>query len=366
MKSVLLVIDSLGSGGAQNQITMLAVLLSRKGYSVTVFTYFYSDFYLSRLEENNIKTVHVPKKNRIGLGVIYKLWRYANTIDVDVVISFLNTPNFYVSLLGLISRKNRKIIVSYRSRTDVDDLSFGIRKMREIVNNCSTAIVSNSHHERMNWIKYYPQLNKKMKTIYNVVNQDRFTQSATAVKSESFVVVGSISSDKNGLAVIEALHLLAKRGVTVNILWIGAVQRTIKSRVMYYEKMKRLIDRYTLHNQWTWQDPQKNIEYYYQTHRGLILASTVEGLPNVVCEAQCCGLPCLVSNVLDHPLLVEDGVNGYLFDPEIPSSLADAIERFIGLSKEEYKIMSERSVESAEGKFSEKKFISSFIELIEE
>ena len=56
-----------------------------------------------------------------------------------------------------------------------------------------------------------------------------------------------------------------------------------------------------------------------------------EGLPNVVCEAQCARLPVLVGAVLDHPRMVEDGTSGFLCDPHDAASVAEAIDRFVAL-----------------------------------
>jgi len=48
-------------------------------------------------------------------------------------------------------------------------------------------------------------------------------------------------------------------------------------------------------------------------HDAFVHPSFYEGMPNVVCEALAAGLPVLVSDVCDHPLLVEKGVQGFLF-----------------------------------------------------
>lgn len=61
----------------------------------------------------------------------------------------------------------------------------------------------------------------------------------------------------------------------------------------------------------------------------LSIEQLYEGFPNVVCEAMSCGLPVLCSNVCDNPNIVENGVNGYLFDPNNEIDIADTIEKFM-------------------------------------
>lgn len=57
------------------------------------------------------------------------------------------------------------------------------------------------------------------------------------------------------------------------------------------------------------------------------LSSTTEGFPNVVAEALACGLPCVVTDVGDAPLMVE-GV-GEVVPRSTPSALAEALARMV-------------------------------------
>jgi glycosyltransferase involved in cell wall biosynthesis len=68
-----------------------------------------------------------------------------------------------------------------------------------------------------------------------------------------------------------------------------------------------------------------------RSYDALIHPSYLEGLPNAVCEAMASGLPILVSNTLDHPLMVQDGVSGFLFDPFAAESIAESLFRFSSL-----------------------------------
>lgn len=47
----------------------------------------------------------------------------------------------------------------------------------------------------------------------------------------------------------------------------------------------------------------------------LIHPSFVEGMPNVVLESLAIGVPCLVSNIPAHNELIQEGLNGFFFDP---------------------------------------------------
>ena len=117
---------------------------------------------------------------------------------------------------------------------------------------------------------------------------------------------------------------------------------------------------------WQWENPQQDLSLEYKSHQALILASTVEGLPNVVCEALSCGSPVVLSDVLDHPLIIHDDYNGYLFDPNSASSLAEAMEKMYLVSDRKYKTMSENSNISALKLFSIERMIKEYIDLMEQ
>jgi glycosyltransferase involved in cell wall biosynthesis len=61
-----------------------------------------------------------------------------------------------------------------------------------------------------------------------------------------------------------------------------------------------------------------------------VCPSLEDNLPNTVMEAMACGLPVIATNVGGIPDMVEDGVNGYLVEPNDPAALAEALRRLLG------------------------------------
>ena len=59
MKKILLLIDSLGAGGAQRQLVGLAVLLKQRGYDVSVATYHDDRFYVDTLLDACVPYVYL-------------------------------------------------------------------------------------------------------------------------------------------------------------------------------------------------------------------------------------------------------------------------------------------------------------------
>ena len=85
----------------------------------------------------------------------------------------------------------------------------------------------------------------------------------------------------------------------------------------------------------------------------------------MICEAMASGLPVACSNVCDNGRYVEDGVNGFLFNPKVPDSIAESIEKLIGLDVDRYNTFCRMSRQYAEERFSYNTFVNSYIKLIE-
>ncbi|NBV13676.1 MAG: glycosyltransferase family 4 protein [Sphingobacteriia bacterium] len=60
-----------------------------------------------------------------------------------------------------------------------------------------------------------------------------------------------------------------------------------------------------------------------------VLPSRCEGMSNALLEAQAIGLPAIVTRVGANPSMVDQGIQGYLCEPEDPQALADAFLLFI-------------------------------------
>ena len=93
------------------------------------------------------------------------------------------------------------------------------------------------------------------------------------------------------------------------------------------------------------------------------LFSTVEGLPNTICEGMTIGRPIVMSKVSDFDVLVSD--NGYLCDPNSIESIKDALVKLIETPSEKLKEMGEKSKEKAQKLFSTDAITKQWTDLIE-
>lgn len=95
-------------------------------------------------------------------------------------------------------------------------------------------------------------------------------------------------------------------------------------------------------------EPLKN---YVRNSRCVVLSSEwYENGPYSAMEAMAMGKPLIVSSYGGLPELVEDGVNGYLYR-QGPEELAGCIRKLLALAPEEYRAMSQNSLEKARSLF---------------
>ena len=355
MKKILLISDSLISGGAQRQIVGLAKLLHEYGYNVKLIYYHKIEFYKPFLDSNG-----VPNELIEGAGNyfkrIFKIRRAIKLFSPDVVISYLDTPNIISCLLKACGMRY-KLIASERNTTQVLSRR---EKIKFFMMRWADMIVPNSYSQEQFIKNHFPGLMRKVTTITNFVDTDAFVPAEISMSDVcNIVTVGRVSEQKNTLKYLAALKQLKDEGVTFHVDWYGY------SAPHYLEQCENYINENNLSDVFTFHEPSPDIVAKYQECDAFVLPSVYEGFPNVVCEAMCCGKPILCSDICDNPMIVSDGENGYLFDPENVSDMVEKIKAFISLPVDDMATMGARSRQIALEKFSSDNFIKKYIDLIE-
>jgi GalNAc-alpha-(1->4)-GalNAc-alpha-(1->3)-diNAcBac-PP-undecaprenol alpha-1,4-N-acetyl-D-galactosaminyltransferase len=337
----LFVIDNLSTGGAQRQLVNLALGLAGRKHRVELFCYATGDLLALPLYEAGISVHRHSKRGRFSPGVILALRNLIEKGQYDLVLSYLTTPNFYGLVAGrLLQRRRIPVVVSER----FCDLPGGVglleRSVRQLYRFASHVVV-NSHHQRMNLAHKYPVLRNRLSTVYNGLDLQVFIPPASEPDNNHLriLTIASVSPYKNGLCLIEALNILRQEyGLSPSVTWIG--QRAMSGEHLEYQnEMEKRIRAYHLEDRWQWLGPRTDVVAQLHQHDVLAHPSYGEGLPNVVCEALACARPVIVSDVLDHPRLVQHGESGYLFNWREPLDLAEKIKMLSELTPEERREM---------------------------
>ena len=106
--------------------------------------------------------------------------------------------------------------------------------------------------------------------------------------------------------------------------------------------------------------PSDRVEEAYHMAHALVHVSIQDGIPNAVVEGMASELPVVVSPVSDLPLIVEEGMNGFVADGFDAESIALAMERMLNAPALEREVMGHRSRELATRWFGMDRFVSEY------
>jgi glycosyltransferase involved in cell wall biosynthesis len=225
------------------------------------------------------------------------------------------------------------------------------------------SIVPNSNSQG-NFIRTnFPFLSEKVCPIINFVDVNRFTPASKHVDNESLriVTVARYTEQKNILAYLNAIRKVKDLGLNVHFDWYGDK----KHNPVYYAQIEKEYQQLDIADYLTLHETNPKIEEEYRKADVFCLPSLYEGYPNVVVEAMSCELPIICSNVYENPYIVEEGVNGFLFDPESIDDMVNAIQKIVSLTNEERRRMGTLNRQLCLKRNTEEEFLNSYIKLIE-
>ena len=357
MKRILLITEGLGSGGAERQICGLAAMLTKAGYPCRLITYSDKHFYEPYIRQKGVDYQYLPELLNKNTRV-FKVAKYVRQYKPDVVISFLPSVNKTMCLAKMFF--GAKLVVSERNNntciTRGDKIQFNLYRMAD-------AIVPNSNSQGKFISNNFPFLGKKVHPIINFVDVNRFTPSETPVRNEKLrvVTVARYTQQKNVLTYLKAIRMVKDMGLNLHFDWYGDK----KCYATYYAEIEKEYQQLDIADYMTLHDPNQKVEEEYRKADIFCLPSLFEGYPNVVAEAMSCELPILCSNVYENPYIVEEGVNGFLFDPNNVEEIANAIKKMSEVTPEERHNMGMRNRQLCLQRNTEEAFLKSYVELID-
>ena len=363
---ILIVIDSLGSGGAQRLKENLAKALSGNGHQVDIFIYvsdnqFYGDGFASA----GIK-LHIADKKKSGFSfrVITQLRGIIKKGSYDGVISSMHAPSIYASFANF-GIKKTKLIVCEESSSNAPVPIF--KKFLFYLSAISAnAVVTNSYNESK-LLGRFPGLSKKISTIWNgyVIEPSPVCFGRSQNRIKRLLVVGRIAYPKNGLNLLKSLSVfLLRNGWAPEIHWAGRQDIDNRSLVMREEMELYLSNNPEIASHFKWLGEVKGVDELYRSSDGLIHVSIFEGLPNVICEAMLAGCPVIASDVCDHPIVIGQEERGLLCAPSSPESICGAIERLENMSMDHRVQMTSKARAFAEVEFSIERMVREYEKLL--
>jgi L-malate glycosyltransferase len=112
--------------------------------------------------------------------------------------------------------------------------------------------------------------------------------------------------------------------------------------------------------------PSEDLRTLYQQAKVVVFPSRNEGLPLSTLEACACGAISVGTKVGGIPEVIEDGINGFLVDPDSPEALAAGILRALRLSPDEKQRISQSARNTVEKRFQRPMMVERYVQLFQE
>ena len=161
---------------------------------------------------------------------------------------------------------------------------------------------------------------------------------------------------------IEAVHRLAsEEKERICIEWYGKKEPRIGDTAAY-DQAVHLVNTYGLNNVIKLHEETSDIFHIMVQADAIALFSTVEGLPNAVCEGMMLSKPIIMSRVSDYDMF-SSGKGVYLCDAENVESIQNALTLFINASDEELQRMGTANKALAERFFAPEYIVKQWMNL---
>lgn len=359
MKSIICFTESLAGGGAEHQMALLAQFLKEEGYDVSIVTYAdLPDHYEIPCTIRRIKLSEGRNKTIKLIHVFF----YFLFIKTDCIISYRKMCNIRLLVPMFFRSRKIKVLCSERNTT-IGSPDIARRIMVKYLYRRADYIIPNSFSQARVILGENPRLEYKLRTIHNYTDLLHFKPSNYPPDMDCLrlAVFARFSHQKNPFLFVDALsHLKKKTNRLFEVHWYGG-----REDDPFYLSVKDYVEDRYASDVFVMHSSVKDPSLLMPSFHAICLPSLYEGFSNSIAEAICCGKPMLVSDVADNGIMVRQGINGFLFDPNDIESICNSFLLFFSLPYDEKCRFARNSREIAESLFNKQEFLNNYIDLIE-
>lgn len=336
MIRILFMVPSLEIGGAQVFCADLCREFAKKedvevhlAVSFNIINEKFSDL----LNNNRIHIHILNKKKGFSFTFLLRVNKLIKIIKPDVINTHTSFTLRYLLLLP--SLKHKHIVHTITNNPEqYNKKLFPLYKKRmhqKSWNNLVFVGITDKIADTLSRVYDYPR--ESIKVIYNGI-RPLIRENDLFVKYH-FLNCGSLTDIKNQTLLIRAINSLNDKSINTCIVGGGPKEDEYRKliRELNLEKNIDLVGKTS--------DPS----HYYFESKFFILTSKTEGNPITILEAMSVGIPVIAPRVGGIPDLIEDGINGFLFDTNIsPNDLAKLLKKVSLLSEKEINKIKENNL----------------------
>jgi glycosyltransferase involved in cell wall biosynthesis len=323
-------ITNLGKGGAEKQLSALAIRLRDAGHQPSVIALMSGGWYADYLTQQNIPVTvlnldnrHIPREMLPGpfLRLTYAIRRQ----KPDVMISYLYRTTIWASLAAWIARV--PVIIASRRDAGTDRERAALsRWLERLSHTATTHYVVNSEAGKQHMTDIEGIVPQKIKVIYNGIDLQLSVVRESSLRQQLHirpeqVAVGMLANfwvNKNHKMLIHAAHVALQKCPSIVFMLAGADKG-------YQNEIVSEIDYLGLQNHFyiLGQLPDPS-EFLAAIDIG-VLCSQLEGCSNTILEYMAYAKPVVATRVGGNPELVIDGETGILAELDDYEGLGEAL-----------------------------------------
>lgn len=312
-RTILFLIRSLSTGGAERQLVALANGLAERGHKVSVAV-FYGGGDLER-DLRGARLHDLGKAGRWDLPAFFlRLVRLIRKLRPDVLHGYLGTANLLSVLARPFAQRMRVVWGLRASDMDLARYDWVWRlsaRLEVLASRFADRIIVNSRAGRDHAVRQGMPA-KRLVIIPNGIDTDRYrpdSMAGRAVRGEWGVPdgallvghVGRLDPMKDHETFLRAAALLAGQRTDARFVCVGGGDPAEARRLEGLAADLGLADRLV------WAGARQDMPAVYNALDVLCLSSAFgEGFPNVLGEAMSCGVPCVATDVGDAALVMGD------------------------------------------------------------
>lgn len=312
---ILHLVNNFGVGGLESVIRQI-VLTPCSGIQPHVCVLSMAGRFAKAVAEEGVPLHHVDrkkKKKRIGT-TIAELAELVDRWKIDVIHCHDSSSWFFGTIAGL--KTSKRVIVTKHGR--LEDWSWKAVALNKALSLLTDRVVAVSPEVRDDLVKRQFIKGSKVDVIYNGINLEPFADAGSkedakrklGLPAGSFVTgtVTRFYPVKNVELQIDMVERLKDRIPQIKHLIVAPIANDLGRKIKADIVNRGLEDNVLLLGY------REDIPQVLKAMDLFVLTSFSEGTSIALIEAIASGLPVVVSNVGGNPNLVEDGVNGFLFD----------------------------------------------------
>lgn len=327
--SVLFVVTSLGTGGAQKQVVQLAAHMHRRGWPVRgVVSLLPIERKPVELTDRGIASYSLGVGTKANaVCAVARAIRLLRRLRPDVLVTFL----FHATLVGGLARPwagAPPMVSSIRG----EGMAGSRRNLRfAIQRGMSRATVVNSRRVAMRIGGDHGRLPSDLHVIHNGIEPQNGRAGEPKLSREN---LGLTERDFVWLAVGS---LLPVKDYETLLRAFSALERRFRPKLLVAgdgplrEDLTKEIQRLRLESRVTLLGARRDVDDLLHLTDAFVMSSRSEGMPNALMEAMAAGKPVVATRVGGVEELVTQGQEGYLVEPGHADELAHAMTRLMSL-----------------------------------